>query len=193
MDTTKSNYGYTPFDKFEIGKFKAGKTIFYVCVLGLLTFLMSCHHILKENIFHKNTFFQKYKFIEYIIYFSPLLLIIYFDTKYNTFSIKNVVSNLFPFVKQENIEQVNPHINYILRLIGAYGIIQVLAQDFGIKTGKKQSDLTKPEFVQWIIFTGTAYSLVHNRSEAMIAATAYFILKFIISNGETKPVCFDDV
>tara|TARA_B100000482_G_scaffold185250_1_gene161773 strand:- start:4724 stop:5314 length:591 start_codon:yes stop_codon:yes gene_type:complete len=189
----KLDYAYTPLDKFEIGNFKAGKFIFYVLVLGSLMCFLLFHKLLKNNIFKKHHIFQQFKIIEILIYFTPIIVIIYFDTKYSTFSLKNMICNLFPFIKEEQFKKINPYLNYILRIIGAYGIIQVLAQDFGVKTGEKQGDVMKIDMIQWLIFTGTAYSLTNNRSEAMLAATIYFILKFIISDGKTKPVCFDDV
>jgi len=197
METEKAkilkDYAYTPFDKLKFRDFELGKFLFYILILGFLVFILTAHKMLQQNIFDKIPFIKNNSWITGLIYFLPILIIIYYDTRFSTFSLKNIICNIFPFINEETFSKINPSLNYILRVIGAYGIIQVLAQDFGIKTGKRQSELTKPEIIQWIIYTGTAYSLVNNRSEAMIASTIYFILKHVISNGETKPVCFDDV
>ena len=51
------------------------------------------------------------------------------------------------------------HALSIVKIISAYGIIQVLAQDLGIKTGKKLRDLAQKIFLmQWngiVVFSGS--------------------------------------
>ena len=50
---------------------------------------------------------------------------------------------------------------YIYHVFAAYSIIQVLAQDMGLKTGKKQRDLIhKYKAVQFILFYSTAISIM---------------------------------
>jgi len=127
-----------------------------------------------------------------LIYLLPLILIIYFDQMYHTFSVKNTLYHTMN-IPYQYTEKYNPALNYLLRIVGAYGIIQVLAQDFGVKTGKHQAEFMRHSVVQWFLFTGTAYTLTNNRSEAMIASTLYFVLRNNISNGETQDVCFKDV
>ena len=80
-------------------------------------------------------------------------------------------------------------------ILAAYGIIQVLAQDLGIKTGKKQRDLVQKMPFQIIFLFAGAYTIVgsDNVAEALIATGMYYILKFVYSDGETSPVCFENV
>jgi len=83
--------------------------------------------------------------------------------------------------------------NEILLIIGAYGIIQVLAQDLGIKTGKKQRDLMHTMPIQIVILFSGAYTIVNSYRDAAIATILYYFLKYIYSSGETSAVCFEDV
>ena len=45
----------------------------------------------------------------------------------------------------------------IIKILGAYGIVQILAQDLGIKTGKKQRDLIQKLPVQVALFVNDIY------------------------------------
>lgn len=81
----------------------------------------------------------------------------------------------------------------IILILGAYGIVQVLAQDLGIKTGKKQRDLVQSMPFQAIILFSAAYTVVGNFRDTLIATLLYYILKYIYSNGELSNVCFEDV
>ena len=81
----------------------------------------------------------------------------------------------------------------IFLIFGAYGIIQVLAQDLGIKTGKKQRDLVQKMPIQMILLFSGAYTIVNNYRDAVIATALYYLLKYVYSDGETSPVCFEDV
>ena len=81
----------------------------------------------------------------------------------------------------------------ILMILGAYGIIQVLAQDLGIKTGKKQRDLIQSFPVQHILLYAGGYVLTVDYTQAFIATSIYYLLKYVYSKGETSKVCFEDV
>lgn len=84
-------------------------------------------------------------------------------------------------------------VHSLLMIIAAYGIIQVLAQDLGIKTGKKQRDLIQSFPVQAVVLYAGGYAITGNHTEAAVAAGAYYALKYGLSNGETSGVCFEDV
>jgi hypothetical protein len=120
-------------------------------------------------------------FIKAFIALLPILPIIYYDFIYKSFSIQNL-----------GIKSVrnNRYINTILRLFGSYVIIQVAAQDLGVKTGTVQSDFIKLSFMQAILYAGCAFAITQDRSEALLAALVYFQLKYFGSNV-TKDVCFD--
>ena len=108
----------------------------------------------------------------------------YYDLNYSTFSFNNLKINKYIS---------NKTINYILRVLGAYGIIQVLAQDIGIKTGILQRQIMQYKIIQFLLYIGTAYAITNNRSEAIVGGALYFILKYSVSNGKTSTVCFEDV
>ncbi len=86
-------------------------------------------------------------------------------------------------------------VHQIVMILAAYGIIQVLAQDLGIKTGKKQRDLIQSYPTQAFFLFAGAYTIVgeDHVGEAAIATGLYYFLKYILSNGETSEVCFEDV
>ena len=83
--------------------------------------------------------------------------------------------------------------NHIITIIAAYGIIQVLAQDLGIKTGKKQRDLIQNKYVQVVVLYCGAHVVTSNHRDAAIATFMYFFLKHVYSDNITSPVCFEDV
>lgn len=65
-----------------------------------------------------------------------------------------------------------------LRMIGAYGIVQVFAQDVGIQTNHLQKSLIKNIFVQIILFTSVAYSVSDDLFQSLSGTFIYFILKY---------------
>ena len=81
----------------------------------------------------------------------------------------------------------------MLRVAGGYGIVQVLAQDLGLKTGAFQRDLVQQEGVQFLLLWGGAFAVTGHRSEGLVAALLYFVLKHHVSAGETGAVCFEGV
>ena len=85
------------------------------------------------------------------------------------------------------------HMNYVLRVAGGYGIVQVLAQDLGIKTGINQRLIVQHPAVQFVMLWGGAFSLTSYRSEGMISVLLYMCLKHNVSNNVLGGVCFEDV
>ena len=81
----------------------------------------------------------------------------------------------------------------LLLILGAYGIVQVLAQDLGIKTGKKQRDLVQKLPVQILLLFAGAYTVTNDVELAIYTTAIYYGLKYIYSNGETSNVCFEEV
>jgi len=64
-----------------------------------------------------------------------------------------------------------------LRMIGAYGIVQVFAQDVGIETNYLQKSLIQNIFVQIVLFTSVAYSVSDDFFQSLSGTLIYFILK----------------
>ena len=123
-------------------------------------------------------------YIKVGILLIPLMIFMYYDIKYSSFSFKNL--GITQYISNETS-------NYVLRILGALGIIQVLAQDIGIKTGIVQRNFVQLPVMQFMLYFGTAFAITNNRSEAMVGAFLYFILKYGVSSGRTGPVCFEDV
>ena len=93
-----------------------------------------------------------------------------------------------------NIDRLfNLGLDDIFNIGTAYGILQVLAQDLGIKTGKKQRDLVQSIPVQIFLLYCGAYSITDDHFLAIITTIIYYVLKYIYSNGQTSAVCFEDV
>ena len=93
---------------------------------------------------------------------------------------------MFPSKLGENNER-------IVLVLAAYGIVQVLAQDLGIKTGKKQRDLIQSLPVQIALLFAGAYTVTNDTNLAAITTAIYYGLKYVYSEGETSTVCFEDV
>ncbi len=89
--------------------------------------------------------------------------------------------------------KLNKNTKKIVKIIGSYGIIQVLAQDLGIKTGKKQRDLMHKIPVQFALLFSGSYLATSDTHVSLISVLIYFGLKYIYSKGETSKVCFESV
>jgi hypothetical protein len=155
------NYGYVPFYSFQ-----------YV-ILGLQFYMI-------YNYKYVNELMDKYigtndsqKQLKKIILSIPLLLIIYYDIRYSSFSFKNLGVN----------PAYNSTIKQILYISGSYGIIQVLAQDAGIKTAIVQENLVQKHILFALMSIGMAFSLTQNRSHSIIALILYYHLKYVISEN----------
>ena len=163
------HYGYVPFYLFQ-----------YV-IIGLQIFLIINYKYINKLI---DKYIDEY-FINYvnnknllqqlkrIILSIPLLLIIYYDIRYSSFSLNNLGIN----------STYNDPINQLLYIAGSYGIIQVLAQDAGIRTPVIQENLVQQHFSFVLISIGMAYSLTKNRSHSYIAIMVYYHLKYLISEN----------
>jgi len=123
------------------------------------------------------------KALYYFVVSLPLFLITYMDMMYNSFSLGQMG---LP-------KRYNKQVNYLLVLFGSYGMIQILAQDSGLKTGQIQRDTIQKGALFALIALGTAFSVTSNRSQALVGVLYYFHLKYVISNNKTSPVCFEDV
>ena len=87
----------------------------------------------------------------------------------------------------------NKNSKKLITILAAYGIVQVLAQDLGLKTGKKQRDLVESMPVQIALLYSGAYTVTNDHQLAMITTGLYYFLKYVYSNGKTSEVCAEDV
>lgn len=81
----------------------------------------------------------------------------------------------------------------ILLVAAAYGIVQVLMQDIGVKTGLKQRDLIQKPASQLLLSFAAAYTITEDFCLAAVATGLYFYLREVYSEGKTAPVCFESV
>ena len=81
----------------------------------------------------------------------------------------------------------------LIKIAAAYGIVQVLAQDLGIKTGKLQGKIVRSLPVQIGLLYSAAYLVTDDVTLAIVATGIYYFLKYVVSRGKTSPVCFEDV
>ena len=116
----------------------------------------------------------KYKFFWIIQLVCVLLfcLVIYNDIFSKILSFRNLgITKIIP----------NNVLNYILKIFGGYGLIQVFAQDIGIRTGNFQMALTHYPISKLFLLFSSGYSLTGDRSESLVATLLYFYLRNILS------------
>jgi len=171
------NFGYVPFKYFQY--------VYLIFILLSFTYKDFLYKNFYKKIYDRIDLHIEHNnvraFIKSFIALSSILPIIYYDFFYKSFSMYSLG---FKSVKN------NRYINTMLRLCGSYVIIQVAAQDLGVKTGTIQSDFIKLSFIQVVLYIGCAYAITRDRSEAFLAALIYFQLKYFGSDI-TKDVCFD--
>jgi hypothetical protein len=66
------------------------------------------------------------------------------------------------------------------RIIGAYGIVQVFAQDIGIRedTNGLKNELFQNTYIQIMLFTAVAYSVTDDFFQSFSGTIIYFALKY---------------
>jgi hypothetical protein len=174
MQTLNPYIGWVPFPYFQ----------HVLIVLLLLSYsnYKKVNETLDKNVYDKIKNKRLKDFIEILIPLLPIIIIFYLDITYSSFSMISLgVTNYIS----------NKTLNSFLKVMGGYCLIQVAAQDIGIKTGTIQSEFTKQPILQFLMYVGVAYALTQDRSMALIACLLYFQMKFFISRGITKDVCFD--
>jgi hypothetical protein len=172
------NYGWVPFPYFQ-------HALIILIILGFFNY-EKINYVLNKFMYEPIDKKIKNKTVtrttKISIALIPIIIILYLDIKYSSFSMNNLgVTKLIS----------NDNINTFLKLFGAYCIIQVAAQDIGLKTGDEQADFVKLPIFQFLMYGGASYALTQNRSMALIATLLYFQLKFFGSEGKTKDVCFE--
>jgi len=174
MQTLNPYIGWVPFPYFQ----------HVLIVLLLLSYsnYKKVNETLDKNVYDKIKNKRLKDFIEILIPLLPIIIIFYLDITYSSFSMISLgVTNYIS----------NKTLNSFLKVIGGYCLIQVAAQDIGMKTGTIQSDFVKQPTLQFLMYVGVAYALTQDRSMAIIASLLYFQMKLFISRGVTKDVCFD--
>jgi hypothetical protein len=174
MQNLNPYIGWVPFPYFQ--------HVLIILLLISYSNYKKINETLDKNVYDKIKNERLKKFIEIFIPLIPIIVIFYLDITYSSFSMISLgVTNYIS----------NKTLNSFLKVMGGYCLIQVAAQDIGIKTGTIQSDFAKQPILQFLMYVGVAYALTQDRSMAIIACLLYFQMKFFISRGITKDVCFD--
>jgi hypothetical protein len=122
-------------------------------------------------------------YIRSLLLTLPIFAIIYLDLTQGLFSLQNMG---IP-------KSWNTPLNKLMKTAGAYGMVQILAQDSGLKTGLIQRDTVQSVAYFAPVAVGMAFTVCENRSQAFISVLMYYHLKYAISNNKTSTVCFEDV
>ena len=174
MQNLNPYIGWVPFPYFQ--------HVLIILLLISYSNYKKINETLDKNVYDKIKNERLKKFIEIFIPLIPIIVIFYLDITYSSFSMISLgVTNYIS----------NKTLNSFLKVMGGYCLIQVAAQDIGIKTGTIQSDFAKQPILQFLMYVGVAFALTQDRSMAIIACLLYFQMKFFISRGITKDVCFD--
>ena len=127
----------------------------------------------------------KVNYTSIVFFMIPIIILMYFDYTLGGDNWENQTIIL-------NVVPVRLY-NYILRIAGAYGLVQVLAQDLGVKTGLNQRNFIQNPLVLFIVLFGSAYSFTGFRGEAMFGTFIYMLMKLNSSFNVLSGVCFEDV
>lgn len=73
----------------------------------------------------------------------------------------------------------------IMLVLVAYSIVQILAEDLGIKPGEIQRKLVQWLPVQMILLFSGAFSVTHDNQLSLITVGIYYGLKYMYSFGKT--------
>jgi hypothetical protein len=84
-------------------------------------------------------------------------------------------------------------ISDVLLVFGGYGLIHVLCQDFGLRTGIYQRNLVQTEPIRFILCFSAVYALFRNYTIAFYGTIIYYILKYVYSRGITADRCTPDL
>ena len=103
----------------------------------------------------------------------PLLLMIYYDIRYSSFSFKNLGFD----------PAYNNTIKQVLNILGSYAIIHIFAEDTGLKTTNLQTNFLQSHTLFIFISVGMSYSITQNRSQSILALLSFYHLKFVISQN----------
>lgn len=99
------------------------------------------------------------------------------------------------FVKLDDLIERSKNMitfKFTMRVIGAYGLIQVFAQDIGIATGCDQARFMHNIYVQIVVFTCAAYAVTDDFVQSFLGTMIYFFMKYAMSESKTNNVCFPD-
>jgi hypothetical protein len=156
------NYGYVPFYSFQW------------VILGIQVYMIYNYKYVNElmdKIF--DVYNSEKQQLKKMILSIPLLLMIYYDIRYSSFSFKNLGFD----------PAYNNTIKQVLNILGSYAIIHIFAEDTGLKTTNLQTNFLQSHTLFIFISVGMSYSITQNRSQSILALLLFYHLKFVISQN----------
>jgi hypothetical protein len=78
-----------------------------------------------------------------------------------------------------------------IRIMGAYGIIQVFAQDVGIPSNRVQMIIVRNLYIQFVLFTAVAYSVTDDFFQSLSGTITYFVLRY--ANESSKDILLTNI
>ena len=110
-----------------------------------------------------------------LVSFIPLLILSYIDF-YQYYG--NTYDKEFfeEFISSKKL-------NYILAVVGALGVISIIAKDLDVKLGNYQIELLKQEPLLFLICWGAVFKITSRRDEALLGVFFFYIMKY---NYSTK-------
>jgi hypothetical protein len=151
-------------------------------LLVVILYLIADHHRIHRTL-DKGPMLLKNKIIRGGLLSVPIVTALCLDIVYGTYALKRMG---LP-------SAWNKPLNKLLKTLGAYGMVQILAQDSGLKTGILQRDSLQAALYFVPVAVGMAFGLCENRSQAVFSVLLYYHLKYAVSNNVTSSVCFEDI
>ena len=102
----------------------------------------------------------------------PVILLMYYD--YDSDSWTNMVGL--------NKLTGNKLYNHIIRLFGLYGVVYTFSAGLGIKRGLNQVNISSLRGIRFMIIWAICFAFTKNRSEGLMGAIAYSVLRSNVSN-----------
>ena len=160
------NYGYVPFWGFQ--------WVFLFLQIYLINNYQQVNDFVDrfvDRFFDKdNEYIQN---IKKVILSIPYIIMVYYDIRYSSFSFKNLGFN----------PAYNDTIKHILNILGSYAIIQIFAQDAGMKTSLLQIGIIQSHLLFILSSIGMAFSITQNRSQSIFALILYYHVKYVIAKN----------
>lgn len=78
----------------------------------------------------------------------------------------------------------NTMLGKVMLVLVSYSIVQILAQDLGIPSGKRQSALVHWLPFQMVLLFAGAFSVTQDTKLATITTGTYYVLKYVYSMGQ---------
>jgi hypothetical protein len=76
--------------------------------------------------------------------------------------------------------------NHILKIVGLYGLIYTFSNGLGMSRGINQKNITALPVIRFMVIWGISYAFTKNRSEGLMGAIVYSIMRLNVSRNVLK-------